>query len=101
MNLSYYWYEAARIMTTPARLVADMAKHSLQNPANPLAYTPYARSLAAACEMFERVTRRYGKPSFGLATTQVDGVSVPVSERVVWERPFCRIVTFDRGFVRL
>ena len=100
MNLSYYWYEAARIMTTPARLAADMAKYSLQNPGNPLSYSPYARSVQAACEMFERVTRRYGKPSFGLTSTMVDGVSVPVSERVVWERPFCRIVTFDRGFVR-
>lgn len=100
MNLSYFWYEAARLMTAPARLAADMARHSLQNPANPLAYSPYARSMAAACEMFERVTRRYGKPSFGFTGTIIDGVSVPVSERVVWERPFCRVVTFDRGFVR-
>ena len=100
MNLSYYWYEAARIMTTPARLVADMAKHSLQNPANPLAYTPYARSLAAACEMFERVTRRYGKPNFDFKQITIDGTPVPVTERVVWERPFCRVVTFDRVFAR-
>lgn len=83
MNLSYFWYEAARLMTAPARLAADMARHSLQNPANPLAYSPYARSMAAACEMFERVTRRYGKPSFGFTGTIIDGVSVPVSERVV------------------
>jgi poly(3-hydroxybutyrate) depolymerase len=100
VNLAYYWYETARIMTTPARVAADMIKHSLENPANPLAYGPYARSMAAACEMFERVTRRYAKPAFGLSGTWVDGVSVPVSERVVWERPFCRAITFDRGFVR-
>jgi poly(3-hydroxybutyrate) depolymerase len=100
MHLSYYWYEAARIMTAPARVVADMAKHSLQNPANPLAYTPYARSLAAACEMFERATRRYAKPAFGFTGTIVDGATVPVSERLVWDRPFCRVITFDRGFVR-
>ncbi len=100
MNLSYYWYETARIMTTPARVAADMVKHSLQNPGNPLSYGPYARSVAAACEMFERVTRRYAKPSFGFTGTWVEGRSVPVIERVVWERPFCRAVTFDRGFVQ-
>ncbi len=100
MNMAYYWYEAARWMTHPARLAADVTKHSLGNPANPLSYSPYARSMAAACEMFERVTRRYAKPAFGLTETSVDGASVPVSERVVWERPFCRVVTFDRGFVR-
>jgi poly(3-hydroxybutyrate) depolymerase len=100
MSLAYYWYEAARWMTHPARLAADMTKHSLGNPGNPLAYSPYARSVSAACEMFERVTRRYAKPSFDLTGTWIDGTSVPVSERVVWERPFCRVVTFDRGFVR-
>ncbi|MDO9429052.1 MAG: polyhydroxyalkanoate depolymerase [Methylobacterium sp.] len=100
MNLSYYWYETARIMTTPARVAADMVKHSLRNPANPLSYGPYARSMAAACEMFERMTRRYAKPSFGFTGTRIDGHSVPVSERVVWERPFCRAITFDRGFVQ-
>ena len=100
MNLSYYLYETARIMTTPARVAADMVKHSLQNPANPMSYAPYARSVAAACEMFERMTRRYAKPTFGFTGTWVEGTSVPVSERVVWERPFCRALTFDRGFVR-
>jgi poly(3-hydroxybutyrate) depolymerase len=45
------------------------------------------------------MTRRYAKPAFGFGGTWVDGASVPVSERVVWERPFCRAITFDRGFV--
>ncbi|GJE62085.1 polyhydroxyalkanoate depolymerase [Methylobacterium trifolii] len=100
MDLAYIWYESARLMMGPARLAADMTRHSLQNPTNPLAYSPYARSMAAGCEMFERVTRRYGKPAFGLSETIVDGVTVPVTERVVWERPFCRVITFDRGFLR-
>ncbi|MGU3539519.1 polyhydroxyalkanoate depolymerase [Methylobacterium sp. A54F] len=100
MDLAYFWYESARVALTPARLAADMTRHSLGNPANPMSYSPYARSIAAGCEMFERVTRRYGKPSFGLNETVVDGVRVPVTERVVWERPFCRVITFDRGFVR-
>jgi poly(3-hydroxybutyrate) depolymerase len=56
--------------------------------------------MAAACEMFERGTRRYAKPAFGLTGTWIDGASVPVSERVVWEKPFCRVVTFDRSFAR-
>ena len=100
MNPAYYWYELGRWMTTPARLMADAARHSLQNPTNPVAYTPYARSMAAACQMFERATRRYAKPAFGITGTWIDGISVPISERVVWERPFCRVITFDRGFVR-
>ena len=100
MDLAYFWYESARVMMTPARIAADMTRNGLANPANPLSYSPYARSVAAGCEMFERVTRRYGKPAFGIASVTVDGVDVPVTERVVWERPFCRVVSFDRGFLR-
>ena len=97
MDLAYLWYETARAMLTPARIAADATRHSLGNPSNPLAYGPYARSTAAALEMFERVTRRYGKPAFGLSSTVIDGRIVPVSERVVWERPFARVIAFDRA----
>ena len=88
MDLAYVWYETVRAMLTPARIAADMTRHGLQNPANPLAYSQYLRPLTASLEMFERVTRRYGKPAFGLDTTVVDWQDVPVSERVVWARPF-------------
>jgi poly(3-hydroxybutyrate) depolymerase len=100
MDLAYAWYEAARAMMAPARLAADMTRHSLEYPGNPFAYGPYARSTAAALQMFERATRRYGKPHFGIATTSVEGQPVPVFERVVWERPFCRVIAFERGLSR-
>jgi poly(3-hydroxybutyrate) depolymerase len=96
MNLAYYWYEAAHLMLTPARAASEGTKLLFENPINPLTHTPYGRSVAAACELFERTTRRYGKPVFGLKNTLVDGDRVPVFERVVWERPFCDVVSFDR-----
>jgi len=77
---------------------ADLTRYGLQMPGNPLAYGPYARAVSAGCEMFERVTRQYGKPAFGFTETVVDGAAVPVTERVVWERPFCRLIAFDRAF---
>ncbi|MFE1598027.1 polyhydroxyalkanoate depolymerase [Methylobacterium sp. ID0610] len=100
MDLSYFWYEAAHWMLTPARAAADATQLVFQNPANPISYTPYGRTVSAACEMFERTTRRYGKPAFGLPTTVVEGTTVAVSERVVWEKPFGRVVAFDRALKR-
>jgi poly(3-hydroxybutyrate) depolymerase len=96
MNLAYYWYEAAHLMLTPARAASEGTKLLFENPINPLTHTPYGRGVAAACELFERTTRRYGKPVFGLKNTLVDGERVPVFERVVWERPFCDVISFDR-----
>ncbi|MDF2601525.1 MAG: polyhydroxyalkanoate depolymerase [Methylobacterium brachiatum] len=99
MLLAYAMFEGARALMAPARVAADLTRHALQMPGNPLAYGPYARAISAGCEMFERATRRYGKPAFGFTETRVDGIAVPVSERVVWERPFCRLVAFERAFL--
>jgi poly(3-hydroxybutyrate) depolymerase len=96
MDLAYLFYETGHMMLAPARAASDATKLMFQNPVNPLSHTPYGRTVAAGCELFERTTRRYGKPAFGLDTTTVDGETVQVRERVVWERPFCRLVHFDR-----
>jgi poly(3-hydroxybutyrate) depolymerase len=100
MNLAYYWYEAAHWMLTPARAASDATRLLFENPINPFTHTVYGRTVSAACELFERGTRRYGKPDFGLASTVVAGERVAVSERVVWERPFGRVLAFDRALPR-
>ncbi len=97
MNLSYYWYETAHWLLSPARAASDVTKCFFENPGNPLTHTPYGRTVTAACELFERTTRRYGKPAFGLDTTVIDGREAAVTERVVWSRPFCNVVAFDRN----
>ncbi|WP_112662130.1 polyhydroxyalkanoate depolymerase [Microvirga flavescens] len=96
MNLAYCWYEAAHWMLSPARVATDVAKHLLDSPNNPLNSTTYARTVSAAFELFERTTRRYGKPSFGLGSTLIDGKTAEVAESIVWERPFARVIAFER-----
>src|SRR5665647_327062 len=54
----------------------------------------------AGCELFERTTRRYGKPEWGLDDTEVSGVRTPIEIRTVWEKPFCRLLHFDRKMIR-
>ena len=60
---AYWLYETAHATLCPARAVADANRLFFQNPANPLAATPFGKSIAAACELFERSTRRYGRPN--------------------------------------
>ncbi|WP_208998333.1 polyhydroxyalkanoate depolymerase [Roseibium aquae] len=81
----------------PVRAAADMTRLYFQNPLNPWSHTDLGRSIAAGCEVLERITRRYGKPEFGLNDTTVSGVRVPVRETVVWSRPFCDLIHFERG----
>lgn len=96
MSFAYHAYEAVHMMVSPARGMSDALHLAFKNPANPWTYTPVGRTIAASCELFERSTRRYGKPAFGLDETTINGVKVAVEERVVWERPFCKLVYFDR-----
>lgn len=92
----YQLFEMNHAAMGPWRMAADATRLYFKNPLNPLAHTGYGRSVQAACEVFERTTRRYGKPAFDLPTTLVGGTRVAVTEEVVWEKPFCRLVHFNR-----
>ncbi|KAA5600470.1 polyhydroxyalkanoate depolymerase [Blastochloris sulfoviridis] len=94
----YHWFELTHAALSPYRAAADVARVYFKSPMNPLSSTPVGKTIAASCEMFERMTRRYGKPEWGLDTTMVDGEPVPVRIQSVWERPFCRLLHFEREF---
>lgn len=93
----YQFYELNHAALQPYRAVADASRLFFSNPLNPIAHTSWGRSMAAAAELFERTTRRYGKPEFGLPTTCINGREVDVIERVVWSRPFCDLLHFSRS----
>ena len=93
----YQLYEMNHAALLPARAYAEAVRMFYSNPLNPFSQTPWGRSVAATAELFERTTRRYGKPAFGLSTTVVDWKTVPVAEKVVWSRPFCNLIHFERA----
>ncbi|MGH6762137.1 MAG: polyhydroxyalkanoate depolymerase [Phyllobacterium sp.] len=92
----YQLYEMNHALLQPYRAFADAAKQFYENPLNPMSQTPLGRSITASLELFERTTRIYAKPSFGLGQTEVDGETVDIFEQVVWEKPFCRLLHFKR-----
>src|SRR5918911_1672074 len=93
---NYLLYDAGHAALRPWRAMAEAAKLCFGNPFNPIAHTTFGRGVTAACELFERTTRHYDKPAFGLSSTVVDGVPVRVSEEVVWARPFCNLLHFRK-----
>lgn len=101
MSLPYYHlYELNHAAISPFRAVADAARLYFKNPLNPFSHTPFGRNAAAAAELFERTTRRYSKPEFGITSSLVHGQRVPVQERVVWKRPFCDLLHFEKTGTR-
>jgi poly(3-hydroxybutyrate) depolymerase len=92
----YQLYEMAHAALAPARAVSDATHFMFRNPWNPLSSTLLGKNISAGAELFERMTRRYGKPTFGLNEIHVDGAAYPVLQDIVWTKPFCNLLRFVR-----
>ena len=68
----------------------------LNNPANPFSYTYPAKAAAAALEVFDGLTRHYGKPAFDIREVESHGHRIAISEEVVATLPFCQLTHFAR-----
>ena len=97
LSMSFYFlHEMTHATMSPWRTMAETTRAFVNNSMNPLANTPIARSLDAGFEVFERATRQYGKPTFGINDVEIDGVSLSVSENTVWSDTFCNLIHFQR-----
>ena len=93
----YWLWELSHAALNPARAVADATRLLYRNPINPLSGTTFGKSMAAAAELFERSTRRYGRPEWEIESTTVGGVRVPVHVAVAWERGPMRLELLALG----
>ena len=92
----YYLYEMNHAALAPWRAAADAGLSFWKSPTNPLAKTQLGRSAAASLEMFERATRRYGKPRFDIADTIIDNGIIPMDEAEVLKKPFASLLNFKK-----
>lgn len=92
----YSAYDIQRNFLASASAMATASMELLQNPANPFAYFGGGPMLASALNVFAHAAAPRGKPAFGLATTQIDGQSVPVEEVIEARKTFGQL----RHFVR-
>ena len=92
----YHAYELGRAALTPYRFAAQMGQRVLNTPGNMFSETLAGRSLAAALDVFETSTRRYGKPQFEIDQIRINGQPVTVTEEVVWRNNWCQLLHFER-----
>ncbi|MAF98330.1 MAG: hypothetical protein CMH26_06825, partial [Micavibrio sp.] len=69
----YLLHELQHVLSTPLRLQAELTRMTFENPFNPLSYTQLGRNICANAEMIERLTKRFGRPEFGLHQTTIGG----------------------------
>ena len=96
----YHAYELNRRIAQPVRLWANTLEQMYSSPYNPWSDTWFGKSVAAGAEIVARLTQNYGKPKFGLATTEVGGATVAVNEEILLRKPFCELIRFHRDTPR-
>jgi len=92
----YHLHEAQRAFLNPMSSWAEAMSQMYANPYSPLAYTPLASRAAAGFELLHRLGKEYEKPAFGLTSTRIDGRDVTVRERIEVDKPFCKLIRFER-----
>jgi poly(3-hydroxybutyrate) depolymerase len=95
-SMLYSLHELAYHSATPFRFGAQLARQFWTSPFNPASDTAIGRTAFASAGLFESVTRRYGKPAWGLETLEIGGKTVRTTEQVIWSSPWCRLVRFAR-----
>jgi poly(3-hydroxybutyrate) depolymerase len=94
--LLYQWHEFWRAGMAPYTYFADAGAKMYASHDSWLSSVPGAQRTAASFELMYRLGKDYEKPEFGIHQIDVEGLSIPVVERVAVEKPFCRLLRFKR-----
>lgn len=94
----YQLHELQRSILHPLSRLAGVSAQAYTNPYSPLSYTPFSRRLAATFDLVHRIGKEYQKPAFEIAQTTIMGEPIPIVERVILAKPFCRLLHFERQF---
>jgi poly(3-hydroxybutyrate) depolymerase len=92
----YHVYEMNHAALMPLRLMATAGLSFWKSESNPLALSYAGRAASASLEMFERLTRRYGKPEFGITSVDIDGKPVAIHQQTILHKPFCNLIRFGK-----
>lgn len=94
--LLYQMHELGRAWMAPFTYLAEANARMYSAPDSWLSMMPGAARVSAGNELLYRIGKAYEKPAFGIHAIEVAGRDVPVIEKVVVEKPFCRLLRFKR-----
>ena len=92
----YQLYDWQRAAMQPWQLFAKAANEIYGHPHSPFSRLPGSRNVAAAFDLMTRLTQRYERPEFGIASVRVGNRECRVREVHEVVKPFCRLLHFVR-----
>jgi poly(3-hydroxybutyrate) depolymerase len=92
----YTLYEAGYYASAPLRLATRLTRDFWNSPLNPAKETDLGRRIYATTDLLANLTRRYGRPAWGIDTVEIGGHPVRVRPTEVWSSPWCKLTHFSR-----
>ena len=92
----YAIHELQNAMLAPWVSFAQASLSLYSSPFSPWSYFPASKRFAAGSELMLRVTQRYAKPLWQIEHTVAGGRMVAVRPVAALEKPFCRLIHFER-----
>ncbi|WP_028100737.1 polyhydroxyalkanoate depolymerase [Pseudoduganella violaceinigra] len=92
----YQLHEMQRSLLHPLMQWAEASSKLFTNPVSPFAHTPFSQRIAAGYELMYRLGKEYEKPEFGIKQAVVNGKPIHIVERVVENKPFCKLLHFRK-----
>jgi len=93
----YALRELTRQSFEPFGAMVETARHAVNFWGGSVAWLPGVRETGAALDLFNRLTKDYGKPGFAIDHVLVNGERVAVTETVLIDEPFCRLLHFNKN----
>src|SRR5688572_14169060 len=75
-GMLYSLYEAGYYGSTPLRMAARMTRDFWSSPLNPGRDSELGRRLYASADLLANLTRRYGRPAWGIDSVTINGLPV-------------------------
>ena len=92
----YALYEAGFYAAAPLRAAAIAARDFWSSPLNLARETEAARRIYAGADLFVNLTRRYGRPAWGIDEVVIEGRPIRVICETVWSSPWAKLTHFMR-----
>ncbi|NOL49212.1 polyhydroxyalkanoate depolymerase [Pelistega europaea] len=93
----YLLHELAKQSMAPFVSFSTWGAKVFSDPFSPYAYIPNSRHIAAGFELLHRLGKDYEKPAWNITEADVGGKTATITETLVEERAFCRLIHFERS----
>ncbi|MEM7466777.1 MAG: polyhydroxyalkanoate depolymerase [Pseudomonadota bacterium] len=94
----YHLHEMAHAAIAPMRVFVNTHRMYLESPWNFARDSLPSKLTLASYEVFERCTRHYSKPKFGIEAVNVRGYQAAIKEKTTLRKPFCQLKHFSKNW---